>query len=85
MWDLSSPTCGILAPHPGIKPTSSVLQNGFLTTRTPGKSRKGALKRRPIWYKGHHGHWGAAVGFLGGQSQGSWEELQLGSPSLGLN
>ena len=36
---LSCPTaCGILALHPEIKPTSLVLQGGFLTTGPPGES-----------------------------------------------
>ena len=30
--------CGILVPQPGIKPTSSALEGGFLTTGPPGKS-----------------------------------------------
>ena len=30
--------CGILVPQPGIKPTSPVLEGGFLTTGPPGKS-----------------------------------------------
>ena len=31
-------TCGILVHPPGIKPASSALQSGFLTTGPPGKS-----------------------------------------------
>ena len=35
---LSCPeACEILAPRPGIKPTSSALEGGFLTTGPPGK------------------------------------------------
>ena len=30
--------CGILVPRPGIKPTFSALEGGFLTTGEPGKS-----------------------------------------------
>ena len=30
--------CEILVPRPGIKPTSSALEGGFLTTGEPGKS-----------------------------------------------
>ena len=49
-WDLSlqhtdcgsgfsfSAACGILVPRPGIKPKSSKLQGGFLTTGPQGKS-----------------------------------------------
>ena len=34
---LSCPAaCGILVPHPGIKPTSSALEGGFLTTGRQG-------------------------------------------------
>ena len=29
---------GILVPQPGIKPTSSALEGGFLTTGPPGKT-----------------------------------------------
>ena len=32
--------CGILVPLPGIKPASSALEGGFLTTGPPGKSPK---------------------------------------------
>ena len=36
-WGLSCPAaCGILAPQPGIKPTSPALQRGFLTTGHQG-------------------------------------------------
>ena len=30
--------CGTFIPEPGIKPTSSALEDGFLTTGQPGKS-----------------------------------------------
>ena len=30
--------CGILVPQPGIKPMSTTLESGFLTTGSPGKS-----------------------------------------------
>ena len=30
--------CGILVPHPGIKPRFSVLEDGFLTPGSAGKS-----------------------------------------------
>ena len=37
---LSCPVaCGILVSRPGIKPASPALQDGFLTTGPPGKSR----------------------------------------------
>ena len=37
---LSCPTaCGILTPHPGIKPSSPALEGGFLTTEPPGKTQ----------------------------------------------
>ena len=52
---LSYSTCGILVPQPGIEPTSSALQNGFLATGMPGKPQKGALKCRPIWDMCHRG------------------------------
>ena len=32
--------CGILAPRPGIEPTTPALQGQFLTTGPPGKSQK---------------------------------------------
>ena len=42
----SSPVvCGILVPRPGIKPASPALQDGFLTTRQPGKSLAFPLAR----------------------------------------
>ena len=33
-----SVACGILVPQPGIKPSPSALEGGFLTTGPPGKS-----------------------------------------------
>ena len=33
-----SVACGILVPRPGIKPSPSALEGGFLTTGPPGKS-----------------------------------------------
>ena len=39
-----STACGVLAPCPGIEPTSSALQGGFLPTGPPGKSRKCLFK-----------------------------------------
>ena len=41
--------CGILVPQPGIKPTSSALEGGFLTTGPPGKSPGLILKERLFW------------------------------------
>ena len=40
MWrGLNCPeSCGILVPRPGTKPTSPLLEGGFLTTGPPGKS-----------------------------------------------
>ena len=36
---LSCPmACGILVPQPGIKPTFSAVEGGYLTTGPPGKS-----------------------------------------------
>ena len=35
--------CGILAPRPGIKPTSPALEGRFLTTRAPGRSLRYTL------------------------------------------
>ena len=41
VYRLSYPmTCGILAPQPGIKATSSALEGRFSTTGPPGKSRE---------------------------------------------
>ena len=36
-WFFGSEACGILAPSPGIKPMSSVLQDGSLTAGPAGK------------------------------------------------
>ena len=38
-----SAACGILGPPPGIRLESFALQDGFLTTRPPGKSKGNAF------------------------------------------
>ena len=40
---LCQEACRILAPQPGIKPTSSSLEDKDLTTRPPGKSPKDGI------------------------------------------
>ena len=37
-WPLAYEACGILAPQPGIEPTSPALEGEVLTTGPPGKS-----------------------------------------------
>ena len=37
-WFFDHKACGILAPQPGIEPTSPVLESEVLTTGSPGKS-----------------------------------------------
>ena len=41
-----SVACGILVPQPGIKPTSPVLQGGFLTTGPQWKSWRSNVLRK---------------------------------------
>ena len=35
-WFFSNEACGILDPHPGIKPTPPALEGAVLTTGPPG-------------------------------------------------
>ena len=49
---LSCPmACGILVPQPGIKSVPPALEDGFLTTRPPGKSLDSFLTRQKICTK----------------------------------
>ena len=43
-WFFGHKPCGILAPQPGIEPTSPAFEGGFLTTGTPGKSLESLFK-----------------------------------------
>ena len=69
---------GILVPWRGIKPTSTVLQGGFLTTGPPGKSQKTSTfilgKPEPCR------HIPASSGLL--EKPGSPEELEISSYEL---
>ena len=41
--------CGILVPHPGIKPTPPALEGGVLATEPPGKSLYSFLEMTKLW------------------------------------
>ena len=47
-WSFDHKACWILAPWPGIKPTSAVLEGEVLTTGPPGKSPNQFLSLRVV-------------------------------------
>ena len=55
LWFFGFKVCRILAPWPGIKPTSSALEAKVLTTGPPGKSHGLILKTELLLHQ--HLYW----------------------------